>query len=687
MKKRIPIIVSLFITAIIIIGCVKKIEKVTTVLNGRVIEETSMLPLNNVNVVVTNGIMDYVNVHTGVTGTFKLNVNFDDLNDGYYLYLDDGSHTKKLELKGVGKTSYDYKDIALYKNSGGGGANAPTVSTSTPTNITSNSATCGGIVTNDGGANVIQRGVCYSTSQNPSTSNGTIVTSGTGTGEYTCNITGLASNTKYYVRAYAINSVGTSYGTQKNFTTSNGGAGTTLPTVTINEPSNITSTTATCGGNVTSEGSASVTERGICYNTSGTPTTSSNKVTSGSGSGAFTCNLTGLTQNTKYYVRAYAKSSAGTSYSSQKEFTTSSGGGGTTIEEFTESFESGMSSGWTILDANNDGYTWCMTSAIPSTWTYYSTMTLDWYRTGSNAICSGSFINGAGALTPNEYLITPLVSIKNGSTFSFWAAACDANYPEDHFGVAISTTTPTASAFTMLQEWTMTAKDRGCGYGGIASRNGNGAKLGTWYQYSVDLSAYAGQNVYIAIRHFNCNDQYIICVDDVQLSKNGGGGGSTTATIILTAGDLWGDGSGYQMLLDNTHSLYGTTIPTSGVLSTNCSGNESIYAQFSHKIPTNADGNCSTSNIVLNSSVSITIPAGIYDWCITNPTPGDRIWIASSNGNVGGRQDDYEFVAGNTYEFVLSKYGNNDGVDVTINGGAKGKQSKKQSNKDCKSSN
>jgi hypothetical protein len=668
MKKRIPIIISLLITAIVIIGCVKKLEKVTTALKGRVIEETSMLPLNNVNVVVTNGISDYINVHTGVTGTFKLDVNFDDISDGYYLYLDDGSHTKKLELKGIGKVSYDYKDIALYNN--GGGASTPTVSTSTPTNITSNSATCGGNVTNDGGANVIQRGVCYSTSPNPNTSNGTIATSGTGTGEYTCNLTGLTSNTKYYVRAYAINSVGTSYGTQKDFTTSSGGGGgATSPTVTINEPSNITSTTATCSGNVTSEGSASVTERGICYNTSGTPTTSSNKVTSGSGGGAFTCNLTGLTPNTKYYVRAYAKSSAGTSYSSQKEFTTSSGGGGSSVTEFTEGFETGLPSTWATIDADGDGYNW---------YNGYSG-----HNGSSGLMTSDSY--SSGVLYPDNYLVTPRVKATANSTFSFWARAGHTSWPNEHFGVFVSTSSQTnASSFVKIQEWTMSAKGSNASDVG---RDGQTRTPGTWYRYTVNLGSYANQNLYIAIRHFDCSDEYCLDVDDVELSTSGGGGGSSTATIILTAGNVWNDGTGYQMLLDNTHSLYGTTIPTSGPLSTNCSGNESIYAQFSHKIPTNADGNCSTSHIVLNNSVSIIIPAGIYDWCITNPTPDDKIWIAASNGNVGGRQDNYEFVAGNTYEFVLSKYDEHDGVDVTITGGAKGKQSIKQSNIDCKSSN
>ena len=142
-------------------------------------------------------------------------------------------------------------------------------------------------------------------------------------------------------------------------------------------------------------------------------------------------------------------------------------------------------------------------------------------------------------------------------------------------------------------------------------------------------------------------------------------------TVILTCGDVWGDGSGYQMLLDADANAFGTTIPETGALSLNCSGNEAIYAEFEYKIPANADGNCSTTNIVYNNSVSITIPAGTYDWCITNPTPGDRIWIASEQGNVGGRQNDYTFEAGNTYEFTVTLQGSNDATNVTITGGAK----------------
>ena len=193
------------------------------------------------------------------------------------------------------------------------------------------------------------------------------------------------------------------------------------------------------------------------------------------------------------------------------------GGGSTTASSFTEGFEGGMPEGWTVVDGNNDGWTWCLTSDIPSTWTYY-TMTIDWYRTGTNAICSGSYINGVGALTPNEYLVTDQVNLAAGSTFSFWAAATDASYPADHFGVFVS---DDATNWTSVQEWTLTAKAGG-NDGGRASRDGNGAKLGTWYQYTVDLSAYAGQK-YIAIRHFNCNDQYIMCVDDMELTAGSKG--------------------------------------------------------------------------------------------------------------------------------------------------------------------
>lgn len=100
------------------------------------------------------------------------------------------------------------------------------------------------------------------------------------------------------------------------------GSGATTPTVTTGSVSNITSSTATVAGNVTADGGATVTERGICYSTSQNPTTANSKVASGSGTGSFSANLSGLAANTTYYARAYAINAQGTSYGSQVSFTT-----------------------------------------------------------------------------------------------------------------------------------------------------------------------------------------------------------------------------------------------------------------------------------------------------------------------------------------------------------------------------
>ena len=138
------------------------------------------------------------------------------------------------------------------------------------------------------------------------------------------------------------------------------------------------------------------------------------------------------------------------------------------------------------------------------------------------------------------------------------------------------------------------------------------------------------------------------------------------ASVTLTAGNVWDDGSGYQMLLDADATAYGTIIPETGALTTSGDASAATYAEFEYKIPENADGALTTANIVLDNSVTILIPAGTYDWCITNPSPGDRVWIASANGTVGGRYDNFEFASGVSYEFVVSLGTSNDQVDLLV---------------------
>lgn len=94
------------------------------------------------------------------------------------------------------------------------------------------------------------------------------------------------------------------------------------PVVTTAYATNITQTTAVCGGEVTYDGGATVTARGVCWNSTGYPTLSNSKVSSGSGTGSFSATMTGLTASTLYHVRAYATNSKGTQYGNDVTFTT-----------------------------------------------------------------------------------------------------------------------------------------------------------------------------------------------------------------------------------------------------------------------------------------------------------------------------------------------------------------------------
>lgn len=199
------------------------------------------------------------------------------------------------------------------------GAAPPSVTTSSVTGVTSNSATAGGNVIADGGASVTERGVVYATQPNPTMESGTKVISGSGTGSFTASLSGLAASTTHYVRAYAINSAGTAYGTQVSFVTE--APPVEVPVVTTSLAGDVTSNSATAGGEVTADGGAAVTERGVVYATQPNPTIESGtKVTSGSGTGSFTADLSGLAAATVHYVRAYAINSAGTAYGTQVTF-------------------------------------------------------------------------------------------------------------------------------------------------------------------------------------------------------------------------------------------------------------------------------------------------------------------------------------------------------------------------------
>jgi len=160
-----------------------------------------------------------------------------------------------------------------------------------------------------------------------------VATSSTNIAAATVNVTvttNLNSATTYFALVADGNLYNIDYWYIDNISITSGSS-TTTPTVTTTAASSITSSTATSGGNVTADGGATVTERGICYATTANPTTSNSRVASGTGTGTFTANMTGLAASTTYYVRAYAINSNGTAYGSQVSFTTLTDGGTTDV--------------------------------------------------------------------------------------------------------------------------------------------------------------------------------------------------------------------------------------------------------------------------------------------------------------------------------------------------------------------
>jgi hypothetical protein len=225
---------------------------------------------------------------------------------------------------------------------------APTVTTTAISSIAGTTASSGGTVTNTGGDAITAQGVCWSTTTAPTTANSK-TTNGTAT-PFTSSITGLTSGTTYFVRAYATNSVGTSYGNEISFTTL------AAPTVTTTAITSITGTTANSGGTVTATGGAAITAQGVCWSTTTAPTTANSKTTNGTTS-PFTSSITGLIEGTTYYVRAYATNSIGTSYGNEISFTTSSSiiTTGLKLHYDTSNTSSYPGSGNTITDISGNG--------------------------------------------------------------------------------------------------------------------------------------------------------------------------------------------------------------------------------------------------------------------------------------------------------------------------------------------
>ena len=142
--------------------------------------------------------------------------------------------------------------------------------------------------------------------------------------------------------------------------------------------------------------------------------------------------------------------------------------------------------GWTILDSDGDGHNWMQWDYTPHIGTY--------------SAASGSYDNNFGQLYPDNWLITPQLNLNPGTTntMTFWVAPQDASYPQDHYSVMVSTTNNQPASFTSIYSETITGSD--------------------WEERTVNLP-YAGQDIYIAFRHHDCTDWYIMKIDDIEIAS------------------------------------------------------------------------------------------------------------------------------------------------------------------------
>jgi uncharacterized protein (TIGR02145 family) len=175
---------------------------------------------------------------------------------------------------------------------------------------------------NAGFSELQDHGFCWGTNANPDLS-GSYKSLGSKAsyGDFSADITSLTENTHYFIRSFVKSQNQVRYGEQNEYTT----VSLTLPVVSTASVTDITATTATSGGNVTSDGNGTVSARGVCWNTAGNPTLANSigHTTDGTGAGSFTSSITGLNNGTTYYVTAYATNEKGTAYSTDvKQFVT-----------------------------------------------------------------------------------------------------------------------------------------------------------------------------------------------------------------------------------------------------------------------------------------------------------------------------------------------------------------------------
>lgn len=192
-------------------------------------------------------------------------------------------------------------------------SSAPSINTLSLTDVTISSAYSGGTNIKDNGASITEKGICWGKDENPTINNDKIAIGG-GTDDFTAQLTNLTENTTYYVRAYAVNRMGVSYGAVVTFNTR------AYPVLLTPVSENVSLTSFDIKATATSV-DGSITEQGICWSKQPMPDVNDNKITSEPGAG-ITAKVSDVASGDIYYVRTYVINDVGTFYSNEIVVTT-----------------------------------------------------------------------------------------------------------------------------------------------------------------------------------------------------------------------------------------------------------------------------------------------------------------------------------------------------------------------------
>ena len=269
---------------------------------------------------------------------------------------------------------------------------------------------------------------------------------------------------------------------------------------------------------------------------------------------------------------------------------------------------------WTLVSTDNDSYNWTYNTYVEG-----SSASIFEPHSGTGYIVSPSFVNNVGALNPDNWLISPEVTL--GGTFTFWAKGTDATYYAENFGV-------------FVYEGSYSS-----GVSGFVQVDVDQTATAGWVKYTFDLSQYSGQGR-IAIRHYDCTDQYWLEVDDIEYQVTVPGEQPTSYNVYLD-GVLVGSVNAndpltydFSNLTDGQHTAEISAVYTLGesalvpaTFTISSTNPELAISPADQTIDDNAAGSLTVTGTDIEGNISVSA-ADNTNWSL-NPTS-----LSSNGGSV-----------------------------------------------------